>query len=127
MSSRFCKLCEVTSCGQCVTDLLGNHDICRSTDGTQKIACQALEACMFYAGQGFCTLAGTSTFRCFCSDATCSTGPSGECGRQLQAYLGTTDQDALVAAANSAEMTQLITAMNGAYPCQSYCFLHPYP
>jgi hypothetical protein len=119
VSSQFCQNCQTTACYSCVLGHLGSNDICRSTEGAQKIGCQTLEQCMFSEVTGFCNTNRGFTFNCFCADATCSTGPSGPCGTALQAYLGTTDHDALVAAANSAEMTQLIAGMGSTLPCHS--------
>lgn len=126
VSSKFCNNCQTTACYNCVLSLVGgSNDVCSSKEGAQKIACQGLEECMFSDVSGSCNTAHVSTFSCFCADATCSTGPVGPCGSALQTYLGTTDRDALVAAANSTAMTQLIAGMNNAYACQSLCARNP--
>ena len=131
VSSPFCKLCKFSSCYGCVASLLqdrvlGNVDLCTTVDSTQKIACLSLEECMFFEARGFCNLSNVGpTYQCFCQDASCSSGPTGPCGRALQAFIGTTDQAALAEAANSAAMTNLIAGMNRALSCHSFCALNP--
>ena len=84
-SSLFCQNCRFNSCYGCVAGA-AHTQLCSTTTGSQKIACQVLEECIFGS---LCPL-DPVTYRCFCATADCSAGATGACGQPLEEYLGTT-------------------------------------
>lgn len=116
LSSTFCQDCRYNSCYACVVGH-ANTELCSTTTGAQKIACQGLAECLFAAG---CTI-NDLPYRCFCTTADCSAGATGACGPALEQYLGTTDPAQVSAAINSADVTQLLSELTNAYPCHEFC------
>lgn len=115
VSSVFCLNCRYNSCYGCVAGATFTQ-LCSTTTGAHKIACQSLAECMFSSGcsASFATL-------CFCATGDCAAGATGPCGPQLQGYLGTTDPAQVSAAIQSPDVTQLMNAVAAGYPCHALC------